>query len=286
MTIEERELLLKLTEEKRELPTLTKQELELQKLSLETLVLRGTLKRGAAPSPWEIAKSLGVFVPLMFAACGYYRSVEQDREAQLQRASEMFLGESPGVGSSLLNSHLEGFCTRGAACRAESEFILVGGVNLVDEVVATNRSLIALVALDELTLHGGAQRELCERLVVGLQRLESALVQTLVDGRAAKNGDTQDETEPSIERLKPIVCETVRVVGRSGEAETLHLRCWKSAVGPMGETMSVGHGIALYNLSCNLGSSLGADNPGTIDSRTTLADIKAGCGQESAKARE
>ncbi len=115
---------------------MTKEALEEQKLGLEVDRLQRERRRGDRPPIWDVVKSLGIFVPLAFIACGYCQSVDQDRQAQLQRATEVFLeDDSPAMGGMLLKSWHEQYCgprelSSPTPCRdALVERILVAGID-------------------------------------------------------------------------------------------------------------------------------------------------------------
>lgn len=229
---------------------MAKEELELRKLDSEIEQL-ALLKRKLSkeleekkssfwqmPGAWEIVKSLGIFLPLLFASLGYCRSLEQDRQTQLKEATQAFLANSLGAGPHLLEVYVDKHCgehdnrgDEGNECRQNVARILVLGVRIRDEDIQRARSEGAIRTLKALKPNDQVVEQLCRRVAEDVVFIHEKYVQPADEHRDIKNAeDTKivNEVNSALRRLKPAVCAAIEP-GLCPEArlKLLALDAWK-----------------------------------------------------------
>lgn len=207
--------------EPKETLELQKLEAEVNKLDLENRVLaKGLEKKKSStwemPSVWEILKSLGIFLPLLFTSLGYYRSMEQDRLVALGRATDAFLAKDDVGGTHLLEAYAIEHCGTQMECLQKVAGILVSGVHLkTKDENALERSLLAVQALDVVRPEGSIADDLCRRVADGVRFLDQNAIKPANEARGDAGLPLEErerigtEAENLLRSARPALCAAV-----------------------------------------------------------------------------
>lgn len=195
---------------------------EINQLALQKRKLSRELSIWQMPSAWEIVKSVGIFLPLLFTSLGYCRSLEQDRQAQLKEATEVFLENTLGAGPHLLEVYVDKYCGDHGSlddddqeCRQAVARILVLGLRIRDEEITLARSEGAMQTLKALEPNDQVVEQLCRRVSEDVIFIQERYVQPAVarrtEGLDEAGKKVIDEAQSALRRMKPVVCTAVEL---------------------------------------------------------------------------